>query len=172
VDALLVSDDCAEWFAGKWTAILRNKRAEPEYAFGTYAFHDWIRQSLAENKPFDRVVTELLTASGDLGQSPATAWYRAVPDQKDRMQDIAQIFLGIRVQCAQCHHHPYEKWSQDDYYGFAAFFSTLGTKTADGPGETVVLPPAQGRDDGESAQRQSLDARAVRRREPGDSTGA
>jgi len=139
IDALLVSDVCAEWFAGKWTAILRNKRAKPEYAFGTYAFHDWIRQSLAENKPFDRVVTELLTASGDLGQSPATAWYRAVPDQKDRMQDIAQIFLGIRVQCAQCHHHPYEKWSQDDYYGFAAFFSTLGTKTADGPGETVVF---------------------------------
>ncbi|RFC45508.1 MAG: Protein of unknown function DUF1553/DUF1549/Ig-like domain (group 2) [Verrucomicrobia bacterium] len=139
IDALLVSDDCAEWFAGKWTAILRNKRAKPEYAFGTYAFHDWIRRSLAENLPFDRMVTELLTASGDLGQSPATAWYRAVPDQKDRMQDIAQIFLGVRVQCAQCHHHPYEKWSQDDYYSFAAFFSTLGTKAADGPGETIVF---------------------------------
>jgi hypothetical protein len=139
IDTLLVSDECAEWFAGKWTAILRNKRAKPEYAFGTYAFHDWLRRSLAENQPFDRIVSELLTASGDLGQSPATAWYRSVPDQKDRMQDIAQIFLGVRVQCAQCHHHPYEKWSQDDYYSFAAFFSTLGTKAADGPGETIVF---------------------------------
>ncbi|MBU6301906.1 MAG: DUF1553 domain-containing protein [Verrucomicrobia bacterium] len=139
IDSLLVSDECAEWFAGKWTAILRNKRAKPEYAFGTYAFHDWLRRSLAENQPFDRIVSELLTASGDLGHSPATAWYRSVPDQKDRMQDIAQIFLGVRVQCAQCHHHPYEKWSQDDYYSFAAFFSTLGTKAADGPGETIVF---------------------------------
>jgi hypothetical protein len=139
IDELLASEDSAEWFAAKWTAILRNKRAKDEYARGTYAFHDWVRRSFAENKPYDRFVSELLTASGDLSRSPATAWYRSVTDQKDRMQDVAQVFLGIRLQCAQCHHHPYEKWSQDDYYGFAAFFSTVASKPGDAPGESVVF---------------------------------
>ncbi|MCB1087100.1 MAG: DUF1553 domain-containing protein, partial [Verrucomicrobiae bacterium] len=71
---------------------------------------------------------ELVTASGKTGENPAVAWYRAVTDPKERMQDIAQVFLGVRMQCAQCHHHPYEKWSQDDYFSFAAFFSTLERK--------------------------------------------
>ncbi|MEM7015320.1 MAG: DUF1553 domain-containing protein, partial [Verrucomicrobiota bacterium] len=74
------------------------------------------------------IVTEFLTASGKSDVNPAVAWYRVVKDPKEQMADVAQVFLGIRMQCAQCHHHPYEKWSQDDYYGFAAFFSTLGRK--------------------------------------------
>ncbi len=139
IDALLDSPEYADWFANKWSAVLRNKRAQDTYARGTYAFHDWIRTSFAENKPFDQFVGEIVTASGEIGHNPATAWYRSVTDSKEQMQDVAQVFLGIRMQCAQCHHHPYEKWSQDDYYGFTAFFSTLQKKPGHQPDEQIVF---------------------------------
>lgn len=139
VDALLDSDDYADYFGQKWTNILRNKRSKDEYARGTFAFHEWVRASMKENKPYNQFVSEILTASGEIGRNPAVAWYRSVSDQKEQMQDIAQVFLGIRMQCAQCHHHPYEKWSQDDYYSFTAFFSTIGRKPGDQPGEEIIF---------------------------------
>jgi len=139
IDQLLDSPEYADWFANKWASILRNKRSKDEYARGTYAFHDWLRANLFSNKPFDSMVGEILTASGEIGQNPPVAWYRAVSDQKEQMQDVAQVFLGIRMQCAQCHHHPYEKWSQDDYYSFTAFFSTLQKKPGEAPGEEIIF---------------------------------
>ena len=74
------------------------------------------------------LVRELVTATGEVGTSPAVAWYRSVRDSKEQMQDVAQIFMGIRMQCAQCHHHPYEKWSQADYAQLSAFFTTVSKK--------------------------------------------
>lgn len=139
IDALLESSEYADFFAGKWSAVLRNKRDKNEHARQTYAFHGWIRDSLATNLPYDQFVTELLTASGDVSSTPAVSWYRAVNDRKEQMQDIAQVFLGIRMQCAQCHHHPYEKWSEDDYYSFTAFFSTIGRKPGEQPGEEIIF---------------------------------
>lgn len=130
IDSLLAGTDYADYFAGKWAGLLRNKaQGGLEWVSReTYSFHGWIRSSLIEDKPFDQLVSELVTASGRSGENPAVGWYRAVADPKDKMQDIAQVFLGIRMQCAQCHHHPYEKWSQDDYYGLAAFFTTMKRK--------------------------------------------
>src|SRR5207244_8594988 len=92
--------------------------------------HAWIRQSLAENKPYDRFVAEILGAKGDASTNPPVALYRPQTRQnKDELvDDSAQLFLGLRIQCARCHHHPFEKWSQDDYYGFAAFFARVGRK--------------------------------------------
>lgn len=139
IDELLESPDYAGYFAQKWSAILRNKRSKDTYQRGTYAFHDWLRAGIAENKPFDTLVTELITASGEIGQNPAVGWFRAVKDQKEQMQDLAQVFLGIRMQCAQCHHHPYEKWSQDDYYSFAAFLSSVGRKPGEAPDEEIIF---------------------------------
>jgi hypothetical protein len=136
---LLDSPDYAAYFAQKWAGILRNKRAKDTYQRGTYAFHDWLRTGILENRPFNVIVTDLLTASGEIGQNPAVAWFRAVKDQKEQMQDIAQVFLGIRMQCAQCHHHPYEKWSQDDYYSFAAFLSSVGRKPGEQPDEEIIF---------------------------------
>ena len=130
VDQLLDSPGYADLFASKWAAILRNKSAGglDQVSRETFGFHSWIRAGLSANQPFDQFVTQLVTARGKPGTNPAVSWYRAVKDPKDQMADIAQIFLGVRIQCAQCHHHPYEKWSQDDYYGFQAFFSTMGRK--------------------------------------------
>jgi len=139
IGKLLASRDHAEFFAQKWAGILRNKRERDEYRRGTFAFHQWIRDSLADNKPYDAFVSELVTARGEVGRHPEVAWYRAVKDPKEQMQDIAQVFLGIRMQCAQCHHHPFDIWSQDDYYSLAAFFSTVGRKAGEQPGEEVVF---------------------------------
>lgn len=138
IDSLLASPAYADYFAGKWAAILRNKRKDDAQKRGTYAFHSWIRSSLNENKRYDEFVRELVTATGEVGTSPAVAWYRSVRDSKEQMQDVAQIFMGIRMQCAQCHHHPYEKWSENDYYGFQAFFTTVNRKAGEQPGEEFI----------------------------------
>jgi uncharacterized protein DUF1549/uncharacterized protein DUF1553 len=128
VQRLLDSGDYADYFAGKWSAILRNKRRQDFEKSSTFSFHEWIRQSLYENKPYDEFVRELLTATGTPGQNPPVGWYREVKDSAAQLEDTAQLFLGLRIQCARCHHHPFEKWSQQDYYGFAAFFTQVGRK--------------------------------------------
>ena len=138
VDRLLASTDYAEYFAGKWAALLRNKRTDRP-AYGTHAFHQWIRTLLNQNRPFSELAAQVVSASGSISTAPAVAWYRAVRESKDQLQDIAQVFCGQRLQCAQCHHHPYEKWSQNDYYGFAAFFSTIGRKASDQPAEEAIF---------------------------------
>jgi hypothetical protein len=129
---LLASTDHADFFAGKWAAVLRNKRQNGNYAHGTFAFHDWIRESLHQNKPYDQFVREIVAASGDMGQNPPVAWYRSVKTTEQQVEDTTQLFLGLRIQCARCHHHPFERWSQDDYYGYAAFFSRIQRKNAPG----------------------------------------
>ena len=139
IDSLLSTTDYAEFFANKWSSILRNKRKADTYTRGTQAFHEWIRQSFHDNKPYNQFVSELVTARGEISHNPATAWFRNVTDQKERLQDTAQVLLGVRLQCAECHHHPYEKWSQQDYYGFSAFFSRIGKKKTDMPGEEAVF---------------------------------
>ena len=128
IETLLASPAYADYFANKWAALLRNKRNEPKDARGTFAFHAWIRDSLRTNKPYDQFMREIVAASGDLADNPPVAWYRAVKDATAQLEDTAQLFLGTRLQCAQCHHHPFERWSQRDYYGFSAFFSQVGKK--------------------------------------------
>ena len=128
VDRLLDSAAYADLFANKWNLVLRNKRRGDEDKPGTYAFHRWIWQSIYQNKPFDQFVREILTASGSVSFNPAVVWYREVNSVEEQVEDTAQLFLGMRIQCARCHHHPFEKWSEDDYYGMAAFFSRVGSK--------------------------------------------
>ena len=128
IDRLLDSAEYADLFANKWNMVLRNKQRGGDDQAGTFTFYQWIWDSLYENKPYDEFVSEVITASGDPETNPAVIWYREVAQTNEQVEDVAQLFLGIRIQCARCHHHPFEKWSQDDYYGFAAFFSRIGTK--------------------------------------------
>jgi hypothetical protein len=137
IDALLDTPEYSYFFANRWADILRVKRGnnQPARAFGTFAFHDWIRRSLAANKPYDEFVREILGAIGDETQNPPTVWYKDLKDPQQFVDDTAQLFLGVRLACAQCHHHPYEKWSQDDYWGLAAYFGRLGRKVSPVPGQ-------------------------------------
>ncbi len=128
VDRLLASPGYADYFGNKWTMVLRNRRVQNNVSV-SFRFHTWVRQSLQQNMPFDQLVRSVLTATGDVDSNPAAAWYAQVPTSMAQMEDTAQLFLGVRIQCARCHHHPFERWSQDDYYGFEAFFSQVGLRT-------------------------------------------
>jgi hypothetical protein len=139
IDELLRSPDYADFFAGKWTAVLKNRRDDASDMVSNFAFHAWVRDSLLTNKPYDQFVRELLAATGTVIGNPPVAWYKRVKEPKDQIEDIAQLFLGVRVQCAQCHHHPFERWSQDDYYALAAFFSQVGRKPSDTRGEDLIF---------------------------------
>jgi len=132
VDQLLSTESYADYFANKWNLVLRNKKRQPDDTSGTYAFYRWIWESLYENRPYNEFVREIVSASGDVSVNPPVAWYREVNELNEQVEDTAQLFLGLRIQCARCHHHPFEKWSQHDYYGFAAFFSTVGQKNRQG----------------------------------------
>lgn len=138
IDALLDSPDYADFFANKWSSLLRNKRTDAKQARGSFEFHDWIRESFLANKPYDQFVREIVDASGDLTENPPVTWFRQVKDSNAQLEDTAQLFLGTRLQCAQCHHHPYEKWSQDDYYSLAAVFTSISRKPGAQPGEEVI----------------------------------
>lgn len=165
VDRLLESADYADHFANKWSAILRNQHNNEETRYGAFAFHAWLRESLFYNKPINQWVSELVTASGDVDSNPAVVWLRQVNNTESRIEDAAQLFLGQRLQCARCHHHPYEKWSQDDYFHMAAFFSTVDRREGASPAEPrfvsrVAKASAQHPKSGKSLLPAGLDAPA------------
>jgi hypothetical protein len=136
IDNLLESSEYAYFFANKWADVLRVKRrGQPDRAKGTFAFHDWIRLAMVKDKPYDEFAREILSATGDENSSPPTVWYKELQQPEQFVDDTAQVFLGLRLACAQCHHHPYEKWSQDDYWGLAAFFARVDRKQYQVPGE-------------------------------------
>jgi len=139
IDRLLESDDYADHFANKWMLILRNRRETQSQKAGTFGFHRWIREQIASNRPFDQFVRDIVSASGSMDVHPPVAWYRQVSDNFSRLEDTAQLFLGQRIQCARCHHHPFEKWAQKDYFQMAAFFSQLKTKPGSSPDESMVF---------------------------------
>jgi hypothetical protein len=129
IDRLLDSPDYASYFALRWGAILRNSNlAGSEQA--AYAFHNWLKEILARNRPYDEMVRGIVAASGEWQDAPAINWYwQSRDDQLHQVTaDTAQVFLGLRLQCARCHHHPYERWGQADYFGLAGFFTRLGRK--------------------------------------------
>lgn len=139
IDELLRSPDYADFFAGKWTAVLKNRRDDASDMVSNFAFHAWVRDSLLSNKPYDQFVRELLGATGTVIGNPPVAWYKRVKEPKDQIEDVAQLFLGVRMQCAQCHHHPFERWSQDDYYSLAAFFAQVGRKPSGTRDEDLIF---------------------------------
>ncbi len=131
VDLLLESKDYADYFAAKWSSILRNRRKTINDApQPTFSFHAWIRECLEKNLPYDQFVRQVLTATGEEVKTPPVQWYREVKDAPSQLEDMAQLFLGQRIGCAKCHHHPFEKWNTDDYWGLAAFFSRVAIKEA------------------------------------------
>ncbi len=120
VDRLLASPDYPTFFAMRWGTILRNSSlAGADQA--SYAFHNWLKDNIARNRPYDEFARGIIAAAGEWQDAPAINWYwQSRDDQLHQVTaDTAQVFLGTRLQCARCHHHPYEKWGQDDYYGLS-----------------------------------------------------
>jgi hypothetical protein len=139
IDRLLDSPEYGDYFSNKWASILRIKRGNESSVRANYAFHGWIRRAFIDNMPYDHFVREVLAAAGEVGENPAVTWYRNVRSTSEQVEDTAQLFLGLRIQCARCHHHPFEKWSQQDYYGFSAFFARVGRKPGLEPNEERIF---------------------------------
>ncbi|MFP6575748.1 MAG: DUF1549 domain-containing protein [Pirellulaceae bacterium] len=116
-----------DYWTLKWADVLM-LNPEKMGPRGAYEFHHWLRQQIQTNRPYDQWVRELITASGNSGKYGPTNFFRAAPTAEDLTKTVSQAFLGIRMDCAQCHHHPFEKWGQEDFYGLAGFFSGLQRK--------------------------------------------
>ncbi len=146
VERLLDDPGYAHNFANKWTSLLRNKRSRYDGARVTFAFYDWVHNAIKQNMPYDEFVKSIITASGESNANPSVLWYRSFKNDKDfvvepkeKSEDFAQIFLGIRIACAQCHHHPFDQWSQKDYSALTAFFSGLNIKPGASKDELVLV---------------------------------
>lgn len=127
VESLVRRPEYAEYWALRWSDLLRVDRGTLGFK-QTYDYYSWIRDSFAENKPYDQFVRELVCADGLLTESPAGLLYKTDADPGKIGSTISQVFLGVRIACAQCHHHPYDRWSQTDYYGMQAFFTQVAFK--------------------------------------------
>jgi hypothetical protein len=127
IDALLERPEYADFWSLKWADVFRSSRKAIQIK-GTYVFQRWLREHIAHNTGFDALVRELLTASGSTFANPPANFYRVARDPQNLAETTAQLFFGIRMQCAKCHNHPFERWTQDDYYSMAAFFARVRHK--------------------------------------------
>lgn len=137
IDKLIARSEFVDHWAVKWGDLFQNTRKFVGDK-GVWQYRDWIRRSLAENKPYDQWVREVLTAQGSTFENPAANFFRIAKNPKVAMETTTQVFLGIRMVCAQCHDHPFEQWTQNQYYQMAAFFSTIGVKEGLDSQEEIV----------------------------------
>src|SRR5207302_1710923 len=141
IDRVLERPEFVDFWALKWGDLLRINRDQLNEK-GMWSFYNWLRTALRENRPIDEFVRDIITAEGSTYTEGPANFYRTANNAADWAESTSQLFLGVRMQCAKCHHHPFEKWSQEDYYGLAAFFVRLGTKRSEEFGifgrETVV----------------------------------
>lgn len=130
IDRLLVRQEFADFWALKWADVLKvESRTLDEQ--GMKAFHGWIRDAIATNRPMNEFVSEMISSRGSTYHEPASNFYRANRTPQSRAVAAAQVFLGTRLQCAECHNHPFDRWTQDDYYNWSAIFSQVDYKILD-----------------------------------------
>ncbi len=142
VETLLSRPEFPDFWALKWADVLRIQD-ETLRDPNAKAYHGWVRDSLATNKPLDQFARELLTASGGSSSNPPVNYFRTLQEPQEFAEATAQLFMGVRMTCARCHNHPFERWTQDEYYQFAAFFSQVQRRGAgrrrDAGEETIGL---------------------------------
>ncbi len=139
VDELLTRKEFSEIWVNKWAELLQVKSSQQISYKAMFLYYNWLVEKLSKNMPMDQMVQELLGANGGTFKNPATNFYQGTTDTLALTENVAQVFMGMRVQCAQCHNHPFDRWTQNDYYQFAAFFSQIGRKTGEDYRETIVF---------------------------------
>ncbi len=145
VNRLLERKEFSEIWAMKWADVLMIKTINNLVSNkAAYLYNTWLTEKIAANEPIDEIFSELLSASGSVFENPPTNFYQIERDRLKLSENVAQIFMGVRVQCAQCHNHPFDRWTMDDYYGFAAFFSQVGRKAGEDYRNMVVYNSGSG----------------------------
>lgn len=127
VDALLDRPEFADHWALKWADLLRNEEKTMGDK-GIWVFQRWLRDQVSRDAPLDEFARSLLEAKGSTWSNPAANFYRTNRDPQTVAETVGQVFLGVRLQCARCHNHPFDVWTQDDYYGLAATFGNVRHK--------------------------------------------
>ncbi|MEZ5940544.1 MAG: DUF1549 domain-containing protein [Planctomycetaceae bacterium] len=140
IDELLGRKEFTELWVSKWAEWLMmrsdNNRVSEK---GIVLYYQWLVDQIAANRPTDQMVRELLSSTGGTFSNPQTNFYETEQDQLKIAENVAQIFMGMRIQCAQCHNHPFDRWTQNDYYSFAAFFSQIGKKNGEDYREKIIF---------------------------------
>jgi len=144
VDTLLARKEFVELWVMKWSELLQIRSNIIVSYKAALLYYNWLQEQIAGNVPIDVMVQKLLGAQGGTFSSPATNYYQEEQDRQKIAENVAQVFMGMRIQCAQCHNHPFDRWTMDDYYSFAAFFAQIGRKAGADPRETIVFNSAGG----------------------------
>ncbi len=139
VDELLERKEFSELWVLKWAELLQIRSSNDVSSKAMLLYYTWLQEKISKNVPTDVWVRELLGASGGTFKNPPSNYYQIERDIVKVTENVAQVFMGMRIQCTQCHNHPFDRWTMDDYYGFAAFFSQVGRKQAEDPRELVVF---------------------------------
>jgi len=139
IETLLARDEFLDLWVMKWAELLQIRTNNGVSPKGLALYDQWLRQRVRQGIPIHKIVQELIPASGGTFANPATSYYQTETTPQLLAENVAQAFLGTRIQCAQCHNHPFDRWTMDDYYGFAAFFSQVGYKQAADPREITVF---------------------------------
>ncbi len=139
IDELLGRKEFAEMWVMKWAELLQIRSSDRVSYKATLLYYNWLQDKIARNVPVDEWVRELLGANGGTFKNPPTNYYQTEIDILKVTENVAQVFMGMRIQCAQCHNHPFDRWTMNDYYGFAAFFAQIGRKGTDDPREIIVF---------------------------------
>ena len=145
VDDLLARKEFVDIWVMKWSELLQIRSLVNRVSYkAALLYYAWLQEKIASETPIDEMICELLGSEGGTFTSPATNYYENERDQLKVAENVAQVFMGIRIQCAQCHNHPFDRWTMDDYYSFAAFFSQLSRKPGEDPRETIVFDRGRG----------------------------
>jgi hypothetical protein len=143
IDRLLDRPEFAKFWALKWGDLLKLTTAQVG-GDAVHKYHRWIETAIRNNMPYDQFARELLVSQGSTLANPAANFYRTTTDANDSVETVSQVFLGSRIQCAKCHNHPFEQWTQDNYYGLAAFFSRVQRKKSLRPDEMLIFTAQAG----------------------------
>jgi hypothetical protein len=144
VDGLLEREEFRDIWIMKWADVLQIRTNNGVSPKGLKLYDQWLRDRVHAGTAIDKIVQEIVSASGGTFENPATSYFQTETTPQLLAENVAQAFLGTRIQCAQCHNHPFDRWTMDDYYGFAAFFSQVGYKQAQDPREITVFNSGMG----------------------------
>ena len=143
VDDLIARKEFSEMWVMKWAELLQirtfNNGPQQVSYKAALGYYNWLRDRIAGNVPFNEIVRELLASEGGTFTNPPTNFFQIEQDVLKLTENVAQVFMGTRIQCAQCHNHPFDRWTMDDYYGFASFFAQVKRKPAEDPRERIVF---------------------------------
>ena len=142
VDQLLTKKEFVDIWAMKWSELLQIRSTNNNVATGyksVLTYYTWIREQLEKNVPVNEMARQLISATGSNLDNPATNYYELEVDPLKLAENTAQAFFGTRIQCAQCHNHPFDRWTMADYRGFVSFFSQIGRKPGEDPRERIVF---------------------------------